>query len=102
MHKTIAAFFFSQFSIWVRLPWEINRRVMKWINPFRLAGNSEDNALGWNIVLNFSELPLKLCFSANYSFFWTIFQPWTVSSDVPAVERGLLTKQQMADMNNNI
>ena len=37
--------------------------------PFRLAGISEDNPLGWKIVLNISQLPSKLCFSANCLFF---------------------------------
>ena len=41
-------------SIKVRSPCEINRRVVKYINPFRLAGISEGNALGSKIVLKIS------------------------------------------------
>ena len=42
-------------------------------SPFRLAGISEDNALGWKIVLKISQLPSKLRFSAICSFFGQSF-----------------------------
>ena len=40
-------------SIKVRSPCEINRRVVKYINPFRLAGISEGNALGSRLFSKF-------------------------------------------------
>ena len=49
-----------------------------------LAGISEVQVLGWKIVLKISQLPSKLHFPANCSFCRTIFQPWALSSNVPA------------------
>ena len=42
-------------------------------------------------VAQLSQLPSKLRFSANCSFFRTIFQPGALSSHTPAAERGLFT-----------
>ena len=48
--------------------------------------NEINNALSGKIVLKISQLPSKLRFSANCSFFRQLFP------DVPAAERGLFTK----------
>mgnify|MGYP007094298286 CR=1 FL=1 len=65
-------------AIYVRSPWEINLRVTKKKkkkrNPFRLARISEDNSLGWKIVLKISQLSSRLHFLASCSFFGQPFK----------------------------
>ena len=64
--------------------------IIKWINPFWVVGMSADNVLGWEIVLKISRLPSKLRFSSKYSFFWIIFQPRTLLTDIQGAWRGYL------------
>lgn len=58
--------------------------------PFWLAVISKDNALGRKIVLKISQLLLKLLLLRQL-FVWTVFQPWALSSDVPAAKNCLFT-----------
>ena len=81
-------------TIKVRSPSEIIRRFIKQINPFparwlyrRIMPTAETE-----IVLKISQLPSKLRFSANCSFFGQSCNLSRLSSDIPAAERGLFTK----------
>ena len=57
----------------------------------RLAGTSEDNALGWKICRQNFTVALEASLLGLQFIFRTIFQPWSLSSDTPAAERVLFS-----------
>lgn len=74
---------------------KITWRVLKWINPFPAC-----LLVYWRIML-WAERLASTFHSCpwNLSLFQTIFQPWALSSNIPAAEMGLFTQypHQTAD-----
>ena len=79
-------------TINVRSPWEIIRRVIKYINPFPAYWCTEGQ------MPSTERLSSKF-YSCPQSFAsW----PWALSTDIPATKRGLFTKQSPDHQNFHV